>query len=559
MKRLNKICSFILVFALIFGTFTLLNQNDNYIFADDEEKSKKNSENNNKKGGSEKSESADSGEPELSKKEQEEKTFAEKIGAQYGEMFATRDFAKGDKSNNNRYFQSKKKFDEYFGRDSESSSFFYYEFREAFQKAYDIAYTKLMLETYQSDEIKWYELAKQYGTVEGRMAAAHDMTFEKEKNWEKAYNQLISDESVFQRFHLNRFTKTQQKDFKDQFRVFFRSTYEDSYLVFLGAEAMENTNYHYVNTEKKVISLSKPYYETTKAAIGNAAFDSQRAELIFDAGSVFDNAPVGTPMSLKFSPHFGKYNKLSHYLLPQTDVFELDLQRGVKSVNFYKSPHLKFHGFANLPESQSIGIYKWKDNRWKYIDTERVKGEGKEAAGSYLVADIGKGEYKDTAYAVFYDTTYKMPNDIVYNWAFKPLDISLRRHHVRYEVNLRPNDKITRAELAHIIYRTYYYRVENGGSETRPIDISESDEKAIMFCLNRGYFTKFADGSFKPNMLVPYEHFNVLMNRIYGQRFDIQDLAQKMLRMGHLSDLISGSNPYMSRAEAIYALYLYAD
>ncbi len=541
-----------LAFAMIFGAFSLLNQDDNYVYADEGNKS-----NIDDKGGNS---GGSGGEEKLSKKEQEEKTFAEKVGAQYGEMFATRDFAKGEKSNNNRYFQTKKKFDEYFGRDAKSSSFFYTQFRAAFQTAYDIAYTKLTMETYQSDEIKWYELAKQYGTVEGRMAAAHDMTFEKEKNWEKAYKTLIKDESVFQRFHLNRFTREQQKDFKDQFRVFFRSTYEDSYLVFLGAEAMENTNYHYVNTEAKTLSLSKPYYETTKAVIGRTEFDSQKAELVFDAGSVFDNAPVGTPMSLVFSPHFGKYNKLSHYLIPQTDVFELDLQRGVKKVNFHKSPHLKFYGFANLPEAQSIGIYKWKDNRWKYIHTERHSaGEKEGAKQAYIMADIGKGEYKDTAYAVFYDSTYKMPKDIVHNWAFKPLDISLRRHHVRYAVNLRPNDKITRAELAHIIYRTYYYRMENGGSQTRPTDISDNDEKAIMFCLNRGYFTKFADGTFKPNMLVPYNHFDVLMGRIYGERFNLQDFAQSMRQLGHQSDFVKGVNPYMSRAEAIYAFYLYAD
>ncbi len=540
MNNIKRYLALAIVFSLLLGVTPVISPNY-FVIEADKDKDKDDDEDDKEK------------EPELTKKQEAEKSYAQELGTQYGELYAIRDFARGLKAKNTRHFNTKSKFNKYFGREKSSDSFFYNEFKKAFKEQYDAKSAELSASSIKNGELEWFEIVKTHAIVEGQMAAYHDFTMEKEKDWEKAYKDLVKDGAVFSKFHLSNFDKKVEKDFKDEFKTMFRYEYDKAYLVALEREASVNTNYEYINTEAKTLSIFKPYYQTTQGAVSEINTPIQNVEVVFSEGSVYDNAPLGTPMALRLNEHSYMFHKKPSYLLPQTDVFELDLQRGIDEVDFYNSPVIKFSGHANLPQSTSIGIYKWKDKKWKYIPTMRNQKD------NFISAKIGEGKYHDTKYAVFFDKTYKMPNDIALNWAMDALDVAVRRHHVKYEVKLRPNDRITRAELADIVYRTLSYRQGTSSRKAKPIDIDRANENAIMYCINKGYLTKSSDGKFNPNMTVNYEHFKILMNRIYGSKFKMSEFAQKMREKGHESDYVKGANPNITRAEVIFAFYTYSD
>ncbi len=556
MNTIKKYLALALVFSLCFGIFSFSNKEAFIIYAKDDKDKNDEKEDTSliDQSNPAKKKKEEEEKEELSKKEEVKKTFAEKLGSQYGEMYAVRDFAKGLYANSSRHFAGRGAFDNYFNRKSSSEdSVFFAEFKKAFNEKYDEKSAELYSSTYQNGELEWYEITKKYATIEGQMSAYYDFTREKDKNWERAYNELIADGSVFKKFHSSDFSSQQEEDFEDQFKAIFQYSYEKFYLTALDREAMVNTNYEFINTEEKTLEISKPYYKVREGAIEEMKTPIQKVEVIFEKGTVFDNAPIGTPMALKLNEHHYIFSDLPKNLLPQTDVFELDLQRGINSVEFYLSPTLKFNGHANLPQSYSIGIYKWKDKRWKYVPTLR------NVEDNFISTKIPTGLYHDTQYAVFFDKTYKMPNDIALNWAMEALDVAVRRQHVKYEVKLRPDDRITRGELADLIYRTLAYKQSAKSKETKPTDVNKDNEAAIMYCLNKGYLTKFADGTFKPELPVQYDHFMILMNRIYAKKFKMEDFVAAMLMKGHQSDYVTGINPYITRAEAIFAFYTYSD
>lgn len=540
MKTYKRYLILALVIALCVGLMPL-GHADFRVSADDSSKKKNESD------------SGKDSKPELSKPEEEKKSYAEKLGEEYGKMYAVRDFARRLKSNHNRHFSTRAEFDKVFNRSGNSDSFFYSLFRKAFKEAYDVEYIKLVNETYQNGDLDWFKMSESYGRVEGQMAALHDFTNEKPKNWKKAYNELVKENAVAERFHLDRVDKQTAKDFEDQFRAYFENEYEKSYLVAINNDAKENTNYEYVNAEAKILTVTKPYYKTLKSTVTELGLTTQTVSVIFPEGSIYENSPIGTPMALRFNDSAEKFKKIPDFLLPQSDIFELDLQRGVKEVRFYQSPQLVFNGFANLSEANSIGVYKWKDGRWKYIPTTRDVKDKK------VIANLGLGKYSQTEYALFYDKSYKMPNDIALHWAFEALDVGVRRQHVPYQVKLRPNDIITRAELAEILYRSLYYKNKSSYGVAAPGDVKSQYQDAVKYCLSMGYFTKFPDGTFKPDLPVRYDHFGILMKRIYGSSYDANSLFGEMRLLGHESNFFKKQNPYLTRAEAIQVLYRLAD
>lgn len=472
------------------------------------------------------------------------KNYAHEKGDEYGRMFAGRDYMQGLKDDPKRHFSDAKSVYNYFKMTSDTSQHkkvFFEAFIEAYRYAYEEAYIDISMNDRDDNETYWYEVAKKYGEIEGTIAAYYDHLNEYGKNWDTAYKRFIDNESLTERFRLHRFTSKLPKNFELDFKLSFKRAYEVAYAKAIVEDNERNTNYFYVDSLGGSITYQREYAEVAKSSQGSKPMPA--LEAIFPARCVLER----TPMALRYKQHNNK--KPQSYLVPLSDIYELELQREVSKVVFHEEPILKIMGYA----VRGAGLYKWSNNRWDYVMTTITDKE--------LIAKIPKGNYKNTEYAVFLDDTYITPTDISFNWAFKEIYTYIRRHNLPQLEKFNPEAKITRLDLADIIHRTMSHRVRANITMMYVNDDAAitRNKDAVQFCLNMGYMVLDNNSNFNPNGYVSYFDFQTMMKRINGNYNLEQHVNKQLVEKFYRSDLLTKKSPNISRSEVVYALYEYLD
>lgn len=472
------------------------------------------------------------------------KNYAHEKGAEYGKMFAGRDYMQGLKDDPKRHFSDAASVYKYFKMTSDTSQHkkvFFDAFIEAYRFAYEEAYIDISMNDRDDNETFWFQVAGTYGEIEGTIAAYYDHLNENARNWELSYKRFIENETLTERFRLHRFTSKLPKNFELDFKLAYKRSYEEAFAKAIVEENQRNTNYYYVDAEGNNLLYQRELAEVNRAAQGNKPMP--QLEAIFPQRCVLER----TPMALRYKQHTGK--KAQSYLVPLSDVYELEVQREVRSVVFHEEPILKITGYA----VRGAGIYKWQNNRWDYIMTTISEKE--------LTANLPKGTYRNTEFAVFIDDSYVTPTDISFNWAFKEIYTYMRRHNLPPAQKFYPEAKISRIDLADILYRTMAHRVRYNPRATQIFDEQDMayGKDAARFCLDMGYLLLDGEGKFNPKAKVSYYEFQTLMKKL-APSYNLEDhvnsqLSEKFYR----SDLLTNKNTDISRSEVVYALYKYLD
>lgn len=472
------------------------------------------------------------------------KKYAQEKGGEYGKMFAGRDYMQGLKDDPKRHFSDAASVYSYFKMSSDASThkkIFFDAFIEAYRFAYEEAYIDISMNDRDDNETYWFQVAKQAGEIEGTISAYYDHLNENGKNWDLAYKRFIENESLTERFRLNRFTSRLPNNFELDFKLVFKRSYENAYAKAIVEENQRNTNYYYVDAEGNDITYQREYAEVSKGSQSSKPMPTM--EIIFPKRSVHER----TPIALRYKQHRSKV--VQPYLVPLSDIYEVELQREVKSVVFHEEPTLKMTGYA----VRGAGIYKWNHNRWDYIMTTITDKE--------LIANLPKGTFKNTEYAVFIDDNYSPPTDISFNWAFKEIYTYMRRHNVPQLQKFYPEVKISRLDLADILYRTMNHRVRRSNSNTYindEHDISYGLE-SVRFCLDMGYMLLDNNSNFNPKAKVSYFDFQTMMKRL-NPAYSLEDHVNKQLNEKfYRSDLLTKKDSNISRSEVVFALYEYVD
>lgn len=460
---------------------------------------------------------------------------AEKAGKKYGEMHASRDFAKNLIGSITRHFPDDKSVFEFFKMDYDSKNAktqFYLKFKENYVDTYNKTFFELSMGKRDNNDPFWFTIAKKYGNTEGTMAANYDHYNERSSDWDRAFSEYVRNESLKERFRLHRYSGKIPGNFRTDFKTYFEIGYRNAYANAIVADNEANTNYHYVSAEPSTISYKRPHSA------------SVQVDLEFRARSVFEI----TPMAIRFKQHKNKF--IDEKLIPLTDIYQVEIQRNRDEVEFSRAPIMKINGFG----VRGAGIYSFKNGKWRYEYTTIKDGK--------LEHRLPLGYYKSTNYTVFLDRTYVMPSDITFNWAYKEIYTAVRRHHLPAIRRMRPDHKITRTEMADIIYRVQKYRMPNPKMNASPSDISrlKHGQHAIKFAVANGFMKLKGGSSFKPNSYVSYSEFKEIMLKLGYSDFDIAKFSNKILRENyHRNDFITKKSQNISRAEVIFAITTYID
>lgn len=470
--------------------------------------------------------------------------YAQGKGEEYGKMFAGRDYMKGLKDDPKRHFSDGASVYAYFKMTSDTSEhkkIFFDAFIEAYRYAYEEAYIDISLADRDDNEPYWFKVAEEAGKIEGTISAYYDHLNEHPRNWELAYKRLVENESLTERFRLKNFTSKLPKNFELDFKLSFKRAYEEAYARAIVEENQRNTNYFYVDAEGNNIVFQREYAEVTKSAQGSKPMPT--IEVIFPKRCILER----TPIALRYKQHVNK--RPQSYLVPLSDIYELELQREVRTTEFHEEPTLKIAGYG----VRGAGIYKWNRGRWDYIMTTIAEKE--------LLANLPKGRFSNTEFAVFIDDSYVTPTDISFSWAFKEIYTYMRRHNIPSVEKFYPDHKITRIDLADILYRTMGYRVKHNPSNTFIADEATFTygQAAARFCVDMGYLNLDYSGNFNPKDRVSYFEFQTLMKKL-APSYSLETHIDKQLREKfYRSDLLTKKDDNISRSEVVYALYTYLD
>lgn len=473
------------------------------------------------------------------------KDYAGNKGKEYGEMLAGRDYMKGLKGDPTRHFNSRESVYNYFKIKSDSShnkTLFYEFFIKAFKSTYEASYIEISMQDRDNNETFWFGVAKKYASIEGEMAAYHDHLNELSENWERAYKNMIVNEGLNERFRLFRYSGNLPENFELDFKSEFKFSYKVAFANAIVKDNELNSNYYYIDSIGKEISYQRVFSQMEKASISDVSMP--KVTVTFPERAILER----TPMSIRYKQN--RNRKSYQSLIPLSDIYELEIQRGKARVKFHAPVSFTVQGFG----VRGAGIYKWNHDRWDYVYTV--------IEDKLLKTSLQPGIYSNTDFCVFIDENYIMPSDIAFSWAYKELYTAIRRHNVPQTEKFYPDSKITKLQLADQIYRIMSHREKKVNIGYIPQDVQNFKDyhNAVSFVLGKGYMSTDANGNFLPASQITYQDFEYIMQNVYLKNFSMKAFAEDMLQKKyHRSDYLTKKSKFISRAEATYGLYKYLD
>ncbi len=468
----------------------------------------------------------------------------EAMGAIDGEQAAIQDYYMGAKSNAKGRLPKDSQITKTYDLKRQQSTFrvqFIRAYRAAYLKHYEFAFSEASIKKIQESKERAWASGEALGIAEGAVAAYYDLMNNYRKDWLKSYNTFIKQKSLEERYKLDKNDSDHLIVFINSFRRSYRSSYNEQYETFVATEAMNGTNFHTVSYFEDTTIYDSLYGLIDKGA---PTISSQTtAALSFERGTVYQDSIVG------FTRNENLKATKDYYTDTASGVYQVTVRDPKGYVKLYKPITLSFVYGGN----PGLGVYKWDTSRWLYLPTEI--GEGGNGIGTQIPA----GNYSGGKYAVFIDENVKVPKDIYYNWAFDDIYLSLRRHFISGQYNFRPNQSITRYELAELLYRMLYFRrdkVTYHGEVADNLNLS-MDKSVLDFVLGHGIMKLDPANNFNPNKLVNYADFErIVATADKGNHtFDFQKIADKMYyEKLHLSGYTSSGQNNVSRAEVVYTL-----
>lgn len=540
--------------------------------------------------------------------------YSEVLGTTLGNIYGTRDYQDGRKSNWEKALPNDRTLRRMFDLDMETASYrdtFMTEFKAKFYEAYLLAYEKAMLEPIRTSMQQGIKDGEELGKLLGATFGSKDYY---EKRGIDFNRNLPTDREIIADYSLNGDTS----EYKDGFLSGFKRGYEEEYnKVFREANKNETIRdekdaYNHgkeVGNKIGETTATQDYLEQrtndwkrsipndrTIVSDYNLTLQSSNYRDGFVAG-FYDGYSEGYNAKFKDFSQGGAVNKTNSQLIPISggalnsldNAFNLSIEAGTYyhpvnvtietsynyNISLIPSSFIKasdsyavsiLNTSQNLDDKKLIelefeyygdkakgGIYKFVKDKWVYLPSTIEDG---------FITTLVKPSNIAGLYSVFVDTNVGIFADARGHWAKDEINAFIRRSIISgYSDNtFKPDRNISRAEFLTILSRTYdwnmYYYYGNA-TPFKDYNSFGGNSNIINYATSMGYISGYPDGTFKPNNPISYREVEIIMSRIaYGMDSRWSTYATKMQYEKKVkSASLVNMNNKITRAEVVYMLY----
>lgn len=423
-------------------------------------------------------------------------------------------------------------------------------YRAAFMNAYKLAFIESYEKGFRETDLTAQSatsgeaMGGTLGAAAGANAAVRDYNRARTNDPDRAYKEFLAAGSLKVRYHFNKEDSTFAKDFTTKFAVSFREAYQAAYRTrFLDYEVANAASYEIPIAGETFVRTWNVYNVSEGGASAVPDIDCM---VEIEPGTIY------SPTYLNVSSEQFSFNENSrnYRYLPVTANFRITLDGITEFVQLRKPIKISL----NIVGSENAGIYQWKNYRWIYLPTE-IDDEG-------ISTIIPAGNYSGGTYAVFIDENVKPFTDTGFSWARKEINAFKRRHYfVDNATVFKPDEEITRGELAVLLYRMLSYKLPYGNVHYDVKDRAEFGDKAtaIDFCITNKLLTP-CDGYFYPNLKMEYQYVSKLAHSLTGNYIDWSYIANQMMQNAfYKSPGLTDRTRGLTRAEAVYFLFHFVD
>lgn len=540
--------------------------------------------------------------------------YSEVLGSTLGNIYGTRDYQDGRKSDWERALPSDRTLIRMFNLDMETSDYlssFMREFKAKFYEGYLIAYEKAMLEPVRTSLQQGIKDGEELGKLLGSTFGAKDYFEKRDINFNR---NLPSDREIIADYSLN----GDVTEYKDGFLSGFKRGFEEEYnKIFREANKNEtlrdekdafqhgkeigkikgelqatqdfleqrtNDWKRSVPKDRTIITVYNLVLQSAKYRDGfiagfydgysdgyntrfkefsqGGALNKTYSELIAISGGDISSLDLALNLELQPGTYYHPVNvsieTLYNYnisLIPSkfikaSDSYMVSILNTSKNVDNNKLIEVRFEYYGDKTKG---GIYKFVGSKWVYLPSIIEDG--------YITTYVKPGQI-DGTYSVFVDTNTIIFPDARGHWAKDEINALIRRAIIYGypDYTFKPDNNISRAEFLTLLSRTYdwnmYYYT---GNATAFKDYNSFGARAsiINYATSMGYISGYPDGTFKPNNPISYREVEIIMSRIaYGVDSRWSTYATKMQYEKKVkSASLTNMNNKITRAEVVYMLY----
>ena len=352
---------------------------------------------------------------------------------------------------------------------------------------------------------------------------------------------MMTDAQLIEKYGLGRELEKYREGFLDGYKSIYITEYKKAYREALSSELMESTGE----------SDNGGYTSITMEGATVNSTDNVTS-MVFEQGSVY----LQNYIRIEKSDEKISKEDLKGRYIQVSNIYNVNLKNEEGYINVYKPIKMTFKYIG----PNNAGVYKKTDIGWLYYSSI-INGDSIEGT-------IDERTYIGGEYVVLIDKQDKGLADIDENWAKDEVILMAKRDWINgYEDgSFRPDDKITRAEFAVILYNImgwYNYNIPDDVTLTfsDAYQLGTWGKKAVYEAVVKGIITGYPDGSFRPNRNITYQEVEWLVQRIYKDRgyanFAWEDMAQIMMdEKGVISRGITNKENYITRDEAAYMFYI---
>lgn len=454
--------------------------------------------------------------------------YSEVLGTTLGNIYGTRDYQEGRKSDWEKAMPSERTLSRMYDLNMETSSYrdvFFTEFRVKFYEAYLLAYEKSMLEPIRTSMQEGVRDGEELGKILGATFGNKDYY---EKRGISFSRNLPSDREIIADYGLNNDTD----DYKAGFLSGFKRGYQEEY------------NKIFRETNKNEIK-NKTNSEIIPIRGGNISSYDSAFNINMEAGTYYQ--PVNVNIVTRYNYDLPL---ISNMFIKASDTYDVSITSAIQTFDDKKLIELEFEYYGDKAKG---GIYKFVRDKWVYLPSTIEEG---------VIKTYVKPSSITGSYSVFIDTNTKIFPDARGHWAKDEINALIRRSIIfgYSDGTFKPDINISRGEFLTLLSRAYdwnmYYYT---GNATAFKDYASFGARVniINYATSMGYISGYPDGTFKPNNPISYREVEIIMSRIaYGVDSRWSTYATKMQyeKKVKSASLINMNNK-ITRAEVVYMLY----
>lgn len=406
-----------------------------------------------------------------------------------------------------------------------------------FKHEYDLKYKEKYRELRNDDfmiDAAGYKAGKEVGTKMGDAVGKMAFVTPTAKNdWEKALKTFEKQQSLEQRYFLDREPEQYKTSFITGFREAFRIAFNAAYQQANIDISMNNINF--VN----VSMLPEELKFIPSDGVGKAG-----GTLKIPSATFYQETHIGVSMERD------SFNYKNNKYTPATHIYNVAVANNDERIKLNKSLDLDLVYLG----VQRAGIYQLIGSEWRYQYTTVTDGN--------LHTEIPEGMYRGGRYAIFIDEDYVPILDIRSHWAQKELYTFLRRDYIKGDQNQKynPNAKMNRGEFLTLLGSVFNWNVKDADNSS--VKFADEDKfgaykNSINYAHNMGYVGGHKDGTFRPNDQITYNQIEWILRSVLQDQKFTWDTYEKMMKTERftISDSVKGKHKPVSRGEIVYMLY----